>query len=211
MPSVDVLILRLLLSIVIGGIIGAEREFVSKDAGFRTLMLICLGSCLFTMFSIFIGEGTSPDRIASNIVTGIGFLGAGVIFQQANSVKGLTTAATVWATAAVGMGIGGGYYWVSIGGAALMFIALSLFTHLEEWIERVNQIRSYRIQCNYKEETLAKFEDMFRECKLKFKRDKQTKNGDQIIGAWTVSGSEKNHNNFISRILNDDTVKEFDF
>jgi putative Mg2+ transporter-C (MgtC) family protein len=211
MPSLDVLLLRLVLSIVIGGIIGAEREFVSKDAGFRTLMLICLGSCLFTLFSIFIGVETSPDRIASNIVTGIGFLGAGVIFQHENSVKGLTTAATVWATAAIGMGIGGGYYWVSVGGAALVLIALFLFTYMEDWIERINQTRSYRIQCNYKEETFGKFEDMFRECRLKFKRNKQTKSGEQITGSWTVSGSEKNHNKFISQILRDDTVTEFDF
>src|SRR5688572_27174223 len=107
MPSFDVLLLRLLLVIIVGGLIGAEREYRSKSAGFRTMILICLGSFLFTTFSIQIG-GLETDRIASNIVTGIGFLGAGVIFKSENRINGLTTAAAIWAVAALGMGIADG-------------------------------------------------------------------------------------------------------
>jgi putative Mg2+ transporter-C (MgtC) family protein len=95
MPSIDVLLLQLLMVIVVGGLIGAEREYHSKNAGFRTMILICLGSFLFTTFSIHI-SGSSSDRIASNIVTGIGFLGAGVIFKSDNRINGITTAATIW-------------------------------------------------------------------------------------------------------------------
>src|SRR5215204_307094 len=109
MPSFDVLLIRFLLVILVGGLIGAEREYRSKSAGFRTMILICLGSFLFTTFSIHI-SGSTNDRIASNIVTGIGFLGAGVIFQNDNRINGLTTAAAIWVTAALGMGIAGGYY-----------------------------------------------------------------------------------------------------
>src|SRR5215211_7630780 len=109
MPTFEVLLFRVFLVIMVGGIIGAEREFRSKSAGFRTMILICLGSFLFTIFSIHITQ-SSPDRIASNIVTGIGFLGAGVIFKSDNRINGITTAATIWANAALGMGIAGGYY-----------------------------------------------------------------------------------------------------
>ncbi|MGZ3955921.1 MAG: MgtC/SapB family protein, partial [Flavisolibacter sp.] len=109
MPSLEVLLLRLLMVIAVGGLVGAEREYRSKSAGFRTMILICLGSFLFTTFSKTIG-GASPDRIASNIVTGIGFLGAGVIFKSDNRVNGITTAATIWAVAALGMGVATGEY-----------------------------------------------------------------------------------------------------
>ena len=83
MPELDVMLFRLLLVFIVGGIIGAEREFRSKSAGFRTIILICLGSFLFTTFSIYI-TGSTNDRIASNIVTCIGFLCAGVIFMSVN-------------------------------------------------------------------------------------------------------------------------------
>lgn len=204
------IIYRLLISFLIGGAIGFEREYLSKAAGFRTLILICVGSCMFTVFSILIANNT-PDRIASNIVTGIGFLGAGVIFREDNRVKGLTTAASIWVTAALGMGVGGGYYLFSITGAGISLIALFLLVKLEDVIENVNQSRSYKIGCRYKHETLSKFEDMFRKHHLKFKRNKQAKNGDNIIGTWIVNGSEKNHNAFIKELMADDSVIEFEF
>lgn len=202
--------LRLLVSFLIGGAIGFEREYLSKSAGFRTLIMICMGSCLFTIFSILLANNT-PDRIASNIVTGIGFLGAGVIFKEDNRVKGLTTAATIWVTAALGMGIGGGYYWLCVAGAVLSLIALFILTKLEDWIELINQNRNYKIVCHYKQESLGKFEDMFRQYRLKFKRSKQCRNGDHITGTWLVNGSEKHHNAFIKEILKDDSVIEFEF
>src|SRR5262245_32461881 len=99
-------LLKLFISLIVGGVIGAEREYRSKSAGFRTIILITLGSTLFTIFSIQIGSATSADRIASNIVTGIGFLGAGVIFREGSRVSGITTATTIWIAAALGMGIG---------------------------------------------------------------------------------------------------------
>lgn len=211
MADLSTLFLRLFVAIIIGGLIGAEREYASKSAGLRTVILISLGSCIFTIFSLYIGQGSSPDRIASNIVTGIGFLGAGVIFKADKQVKGLTTAATVWAAAALGMGAGGGYYWVSIGGAIMVLITLNLLTYLEQEIEKSNQTRSYRIKCSYEQETLKRFEEMFNECGLHFKREKQSRIAGDISGIWAVSGSEKNHDKLINKILRDDTVAEFDF
>ncbi len=106
--------IKLLLSVLLGGLIGYERESEAKPAGIRTMILVCLGSCLFTVASVNIntvGEGTfDPGRIASGIVTGIGFLGAGVILRSSGHVLGLTTAASIWLVAAVGVATGLGLY-----------------------------------------------------------------------------------------------------
>ena len=208
--SIDVII-RLSLSVFAGGLIGAEREYVSKSAGLRTLMLICLGSCLFTICSEIMGKISNSDRIASTIVTGIGFIGAGVIFKDDNRVKGLTTAAAVWVTAAVGMAIGAGLYWEAAGGTALTFFALYLMRGVEEKIERVNQLRNYRIVSDYHHETLKRYETMMQECGLRFKRSTQQLYDQKITGTWSVNGSERRHDEFIKRIMADEKVKEFDF
>jgi putative Mg2+ transporter-C (MgtC) family protein len=210
MPSFDVLLLRFLLVIIVGGLIGAEREFRSKSAGFRTMILICLGSFLFTTFSIYITGGTS-DRIASNIVTGIGFLGGGVIFKSDNRINGITTAAAIWAVAALGMGIADGAYAVVLIGTAIVLAALVLLTRLENIIDKINQTHNYKIVSVYRPDLLTQYEEMFRECKLKFQRVKQSKTGDLISGSWMVHGLEKRHNKFIERILHDSSVKEFEF
>ncbi|MDB5197773.1 MAG: hypothetical protein JWP88_2144 [Flaviaesturariibacter sp.] len=210
MPSIEILIERLLLVIFVGGLIGAEREFRSKSAGFRTMILICLGSFLFTTFSILIGNSTN-DRIASNIVTGIGFLGAGVIFKSDNRINGITTAATIWATAALGMGIADGAYALVLISTALILASLLLLTKLEHWIDRVNQSHTYRIVSAYKEDLLKEYEHLFEECHLRYKRIKRMKRGEDIIGIWIVQGSEKNHNRFTKSMLHHPSVKELDF
>lgn len=210
MPDMEIIILRLIMAVAIGGLVGFEREYSSKDAGFRTLILISLGSALFTMFSLFIAN-EDTDRIASNIVTGIGFLGAGVIFKYDNRIKGLTTAATIWVTAALGMGAGAGYYWITLSGAGLTLIALFFFTRLEAVIERTNQSRAYRIVCVYREGVLLGFEEKFRSYGLKFKRDKQFRKKNEITGSWIVTGTETNHEAFIEEILNHPDILEFDF
>src|SRR5277367_4682125 len=161
---------KLLLAILIGGAIGAEREYRSKSAGFRTLTLICLGSAMFTIFSELIGSGGNPDRIASNIATGIGFVGAGVIFKGDIGVNGITTAAMIWVTAALGMGIGAGYEWVSGIACALILIMLFVFGLLERRIDKVNQMRNYKITCDFKNITMERYEKLFIGHHLKFIR-----------------------------------------
>jgi putative Mg2+ transporter-C (MgtC) family protein len=210
MPSLEVLLLRLLMVIIVGGIIGAEREYRSKSAGFRTMILICLGSFLFTTFSKYMSD-VSPDRIASNIVTGIGFLGAGVIFKSDNRVNGITTAATIWAVAALGMGIADGFYYLVLASTAIVMASLLLLTKLEFVIDRINQSHTYKIVSPYKEELFKQYEDLFAECHLRYKRVKRTNSGENIIGIWHVQGSEKNHNRFTKRILHHPEVVEFEF
>ena len=211
MPLPPNVIEKLLLSLLVGGLIGAEREYRSKSAGFRTLTLICLGSTLFTIFSELVGGAGNPDRIASNIATGIGFVGAGVIFKGDFGVNGITTAAMIWATAALGMGIGAGYGSVSAIACAIILAMLIVFSWLEGWIDRINQTRNYKIICEYKEKTLHSYEACLKRHHLKFKRGGEMKSGNLITGEWIARGSEKNHLHFVHFILNDPEVKTFEF
>lgn len=210
MPTLEVLLTRILLVLFIGGLIGAEREFRSKSAGFRTMILICLGSFLFTTYSIHI-SGSSSDRIASNIVTGIGFIGGGVIFKSDNRINGITTAATIWAVAALGMGIADGAYTSVLISTVVIIASLLLLTKLENLMDRINQSHTYKIVSVYKEDLLKEYERKLEECNLKYKRIKRTKNGDYLIGTWLAHGTEKNHNRFTKQILHDTSVKEFEF
>ena len=119
------LLVRLLLAAVLGGAIGAERELNDQPAGLRTHMLLTIGACLFTLISAYgFGRGTDPSRLAAQVVTGIGFLGGGAIVRHGLTVKGVTTAASIWATASVGLAIGAGSYVLGVGGAVLTVATL---------------------------------------------------------------------------------------
>src|SRR5262249_50234909 len=139
-------ILRLLLATAFGALIGAEREFDRKPAGFRTNCLICLGSALFTIVSLKIDEFRGDQgRVAAQIVSGIGFLGAGVILRDRGRVTGLTTAAGVWMVAAVGMAVGIGLYATALVTTLISVAVLRLFDRLEVWIDRIGEPRTYEI------------------------------------------------------------------
>ncbi|MFC5412702.1 MgtC/SapB family protein [Larkinella bovis] len=201
-------ILKLLLAMLLGGLIGAEREYRSKSAGLRTTILICVGSALFTIVS---RRFSDDERIAANIVNGIGFLGAGIIFRQETSVKGLTTAATIWAVAAIGMALGGGFYDLAVGGFLVIGTTLLVLPVLAGRITRVNQARQYRIVTAFENRSLDHYETVFREYGLHPQRQIQQRIGRDIIGRWRVNGPEKAHERCIQRLLNDPNVKEFEF
>lgn len=120
------LFLRLLVAAILGSLVGWERERAQRPAGLRTYMLVAFGSALFTVLSstAFAGAATDPSRIAANIVVGIGFLGAGTIFRAGESVRGLTTAAGLWAIAAIGMAAGVGEYLLAIISTLLVLVIL---------------------------------------------------------------------------------------
>ncbi len=132
------ILVRLLLATVLGGLIGYERETVEKPAGLRTHMLVTLGAAVFTLISKegFFGSGADPARIASNIVVGIGFLGAGTIWRSGVTVQGLTTAASLWTTAAIGTAAGAGFY-VGAGAATVLVITILIpIKTLERYLPR---------------------------------------------------------------------------
>jgi putative Mg2+ transporter-C (MgtC) family protein len=128
---------RLALAVALGGAIGLEREYRHSPAGLRTNMLIALGSALFSILSLELGTvAGSPDRISAQIVTGVGFLGAGAILRSGGNVHGLTTAATIWVNAAIGMAAGLGSYAAATGSAITTLVVLALLPLMERHFER---------------------------------------------------------------------------
>ena len=131
------LLSRLLLATALGAALGMERELRRKPAGLRTNILIALGSAIFTIVSIEFGrDGGTPDRIASQIVTGVGFLGGGAILRRGVNVRGMTTAVTVWVNAAIGMAAGGGYLALATIGTILTLFVLAVLPAIESGFER---------------------------------------------------------------------------
>ncbi|MGP1574841.1 MgtC/SapB family protein [Selenomonas sp.] len=138
--------LRLTLSCVLGGVIGYERQSRRKSAGLRTNMLVCLGSCLVMLLSTAIYQGVEgrtnadPARLAAQVVSGIGFLGAGAIMKEGLTVTGLTTAACLWVVAGVGLATGGGYYTAALLATGLVFVTLGALSRIDEWVLHENHI-----------------------------------------------------------------------
>ncbi|MTI94464.1 MAG: MgtC/SapB family protein [Firmicutes bacterium] len=125
------IVIRLLFSVMLGSVIGLEREINNHPAGFRTHVLVCVGASLFTLLSITAFDNSDSARVAAQIVSGIGFLGAGTIMREGTSIRGLTTAASLWAVAGVGMAVGSGQYIAALLTAALIVVVLWLFNNLE--------------------------------------------------------------------------------
>lgn len=162
------LLLRLLLAMGLGGAIGLEREFSDKPAGFRTNILICMGAALFTEMSILIATVSAvpagagdPTRIAAQIVSGMGFLGAGTIIQARGSVRGLTTAATLWTVAAIGMTVGAGAYIDAIGATVLVIVVLVVLRRVERLLFRRISEQVVRVELEPMPRYLERIEEIF--------------------------------------------------
>lgn len=204
--------LRLLLSFGIGTAIGLEREYRSKVAGFRTMIMICLGSTIFTEISLLIA-GNSPDRIASNIVTGIGFLGAGVIFKDGLSVTGITTATTIWICAALGMAVGVGEYFIALVGSGVVLIVLILFEKFQYHIDRLHQSRTYRI--SYQGGSTSDFptvlENEIKNLNLSFRKKHDLKETTYNVVIYDVFGNENNLDDFNTYLKQNDQVRSYEY
>ena len=181
--------LQLLISFVIGTAIGLEREYRSKAAGLRTMIMICFGSTIFTEISVSLGE-SSPDRIASTIITGIGFLGAGVIFKDGLSINGITTATTIWIAAALGMAVGAGEYFIALIGSVVVLIVLSLFENIQRIIVRLHQARSYKITFEEDETFISTLEKEITKLQLQFHKARDVKNENDYTVLYEVYGRE---------------------
>lgn len=172
--------IRLLMSLIIGIIIGLEREMHHKAAGLRTSVLICLGATVFTLVSLtFRGASgvVDPSRVAAGIVTGIGFLGAGTIIQTRGSVHGLTTAASIWVMAALGLAVGIGYYSLAIIGAVLSVIVLNPFMMIERAVKGQKTSCTYTIRVTDSGPALMKIMDALRQSPSEVKRLKVSDKG----------------------------------
>lgn len=119
-------ILQIFLAVILGGLVGWQREHIGKAAGPRTYALVCVGSALFTILSIQAFGGSEPSRMAAQIITGIGFIGAGMILHKRNAIEGLTTAAGLWVMAAIGTAVGAGWLWESVIVSGVVFMIFML-------------------------------------------------------------------------------------
>jgi putative Mg2+ transporter-C (MgtC) family protein len=201
-------IIKILLAVTAGGLVGIEREYRDKAAGFRTLIFICAGSCLFTILSGKLAPDSDPNRIAANIVTGVGFLGAGVILRDGGKVIGLTTAAAIWLTAAVGMGIGGGQYLISGVMVLTAMIVLWLLPSVEHRIDNTREERKYEIVCAADNSLLEAVEQDFREAGLNIQNHSQVKIGDVVTCSWVASGSPERHKMLVRKLFDNADIRE---
>ena len=206
-------LIKLLAALIAGGLVGAERERSRKAVGLRTLILISTGSALFTMLSIKMSAaaGNDPGRIAANIVTGIGFLGAGAILRDGVRVTGLTTAATIWLVAAMGMAIGGGQYLLAGMLVGFAIIVLWLFPYVELVIGRTRDYHTYEVICPVDLEKIDALENKMREIGLKIRTGQHVKEGECMRCSWEISGSPKKHAQLTKYLFSDPGIKEFKY
>ncbi len=154
-------LIQLLLSALLGFCIGFERKLRYKGAGIRTHTIVCMGSALMMLVSLYaFGEGGDPARVAAQIVSGIGFLGAGIIFYKRQEVRGLTTAAGIWTTAAIGMACGGGLYLLAVG-ATVLLIAVQCIFHIDCRLFRSKRFYYLRVEFTRVEDATVRVKEIF--------------------------------------------------
>lgn len=209
------ILLRIIFSIILGSIIGLERELTNKSAGLRTQIMVCLGSCLFTILSIY-GFSTAvtlyplgdPSRVAAQIITGIGFIGAGTVLRQGLTVTGLTTASTLWIVAAIGMACGCGKLNIAVVSAILAVAILVLIRMFEMKImpKNLKHMRKIKISfiCKYDEynEVYKKLVDLFPEI-IDYNHKTVDEDGDMLKINAKVFSTEKSPVIHIYRKLED--------
>jgi putative Mg2+ transporter-C (MgtC) family protein len=201
-------LIKLGLAVLVGGLIGLEREYQYKAAGFRTIILITIGSTLYTLFSISIADPTdSTTRIASNIVQGIGFLGAGTILRDGGKIGGLTTAATIWLAAALGMGIAAGELNIVLAATAITLVILLIFPRVVIWIDRIREARTYKIVISSgKIAKMEKLRSAFKDCRLLVTEDHIQISEESIITSWRTIGAPENQEKFVRMMVKDKDI-----
>jgi putative Mg2+ transporter-C (MgtC) family protein len=204
-------LLKIALAILVGGLVGLEREFRDKAAGFRTLIFISLGAALFTIFSVKLAGDKDPTRIAANIVSGVGFLGAGVILREGGKVVGLTTAATIWLAAALGMGIGGAQYALTGLAVILILVVLWVFPRFEHWLDRLQEERTYDVTCTSRPGKYLELEETFCQSGLRIRTHRRAKTAQGMLCSWQAAGTMQAHERLVEHLLADEEILEFKF
>jgi len=204
-------LLKLVFALAIGALIGAERELHDKAAGLRTIILICVGSTLFTIFSVRIAGDKDPGRVAAQIVTGVGFIGAGVILHRRGQVRGLTTASAIWIAAALGIGAGTGYLAFTGIAAVLALLVLWVLPKFEDRLEMMRTFRTYRIITALDLQKPPQLAAMFRQQGLKIKSQNLAKHDEALISLWQIAGHPDQHQQAVTILLADPDVHEFEY
>ncbi len=202
-------VFKIAIAFVLGAVLGLEREYRSKPAGFRTLIMITVGATVFTILSYRIGSGT-PDRIAANIITGIGFIGAGVIFKEGMKVSGMTTASTIWLAAAIGMSVGYGAYYLAGGVTLLVLVILMLLSNLEKSFDKVHQVKFYKIIFHVDEFSIDALEDKFNEIDIGFTRNNVLKKDNELIVFYKIGGRQSAYTALNSFLISEKAIRSFE-
>jgi len=201
-------IIKLLLAVLVGGLIGSEREF-RHGLGLRTMMLVCLGAAMFTIYSDRFAPGQGdPRRIAAAVVTGVGFLGAGVILREQGRILGLTTAASIWTVAALGMGIGLGMYFFVAIGTALIVVILWGVPRLAA-LANAPKTFTYQATCILDETKYEALSALFHQAGLTINSQTISKQDDQMLCIWQAYGDVNGHEEIMFHFLRDPAVIEF--
>lgn len=181
-------LIKIGLAIFFGGILGLERQWKHKTAGFRTIILICLGSALFTMVA-----QRGGTNVNANVITGIGFIGAGVIFKDGFTVSGLTTAAVIWISAAIGVATGTGDYTLSLIATVLTIFILSVLSLFEDYINRVHSKKIFTLVFyNTNFDHIREFEQIAASNKLASERILVSKKDNNLQALIQVTGHQEN-------------------
>jgi putative Mg2+ transporter-C (MgtC) family protein len=205
---------RLVLAAFLGGLVGLEREISGKPAGLRTNLLICVGAALLTDLSIEVAEEANrqnellgslfradPGRIAAQIVSGIGFLGAGTILQSRGNIVGLTTAATIWVVAAIGMAVGARAYVVAVGSTALVGFSLALLGRLEIALIHRRHRQRYLVNLEADPELLAVVEQILKAGGLRVETESVEKGDVHWEAYFDVTGARELHSPVLRELL----------
>ena len=206
---------RLALAVLLGGIVGVERELSGKPAGLRTNILICLGSALLMDLSITVGvmdDGRigDPARIAAQVVTGVGFLGAGTIMQARGEVVGLTTAATIWVVAAIGLAVGAGHRAEAIAAALLVTLVLTALGWLERWMLSFRRVVNGTIHMRRD----ARFEEIspiFRESRIAIQAKKVTEEDEGLVYRLQLVGPSRQYDRLAEELMHRPEVVSVEF
>lgn len=198
------ILLKIFLAAILGGIVGLERELSQKEAGLRTNILISVGSAFITILSIKIAATANigdPARLSAQIVSGIGFLGAGAIIQARFAVHGLTTAATIWTVAAIGIGVGSGYYFTSFLVTILVLIILSLFRYISDMLERQKKMYAYIIRIEDNAALMIEIKKLLMDLNINYIRANLRKYDSSYEMELVFMTSETKNNLFVERIM----------
>lgn len=206
------IIMRILVALILGGVIGLERQYHDKPAGFATNTLICVGSAVFAMLSILSAYylGGDPARIAAQIVAGVGFLGAGSILRDGNKISGLTTAAGIWLVAAVGMAVGYGHYFVGMVATASVLILQLFVRKLMNAFDYVQLYDSLTIKCSPKWEVVEKIKSIFKNNKAEIIKEEIHKENGLIVLKLVVNMSATKYQNIVKELAPLEEVKSID-
>jgi putative Mg2+ transporter-C (MgtC) family protein len=205
------IILKILLAAILGGLIGLEREISQKEAGLRTNILIAMGSTLLTILSLKLAESSSladPTRIASQIVTGIGFLGAGAIIQARFAGHGLTTAATIWTVSAIGISVGMGLYLIALVITIFILVILTAFKSIIRMLEKNKKTFAYIIKTDERAAILAEIKEIMTESSIRYLNANLSKIRRGYLIEIVLTTSEFKNKEFVEKVLQLKGVKE---